>query len=875
MVAARGRATVHVAEVVVRRSRGRTALYGGAIERPADWAAVSGPALLLTAAAAREVDDRELVSSPVAGFMALRGEEDEGAGPPPGGVVSALLGRDELVAGALSAARTSLQDGPPGVWMAIGGAGSGKSRLAEAIAGAVGDATVVRLDGRRSFGAGGAAAAALIAKLGGPGPSTRPSASLGAVGGGAGARAMRVEGPAPAPLTVRIRAALDESLATSPLAIIIDDAQWIDDALLEALATAVRTGDGPLWIALFASDTLTATRPAWLDGARITQAVIPPLEPDDAATLLRRSLAPARRIPEPLIARLAGRTGGVPGVIAALARELIRAGLVRRHPGSEVWYLAADELDIVPPAPGVHWFVTRRLAGLGPGLAELARACAVLGPRFGPAEIEAAAGVAIAGITIDPAIGIAALVAQGLLARDGDAITFASEAEQEALVPSLPSTTRVEIHRAVLAHLLAAAAAADENSAAALAYHAARAGEPELALDQLEALAAASRARLAHLETARWLTVALELAGDAATPRRRRLLTERGRARRMLTQYEQAAVDLREAGDLARAEGATGAVVDILVIETACADFTEQLGLAVRAIEEAQAVAPPDLAPAIRARLHNWLGVVRARQERLSEARTELEAAIALAEATADHDTAIGSMLMLGGVLRRLGLVDDGGAVLDRVIALCERTGDHFHLAAAHFNRINVWRRKGEPARAEADAERAIAIANRMGIDQLELWGWYNLSELRWWTGDLERALAAAEVSHRIGAERFRARPPVIGALWYALLLAAAGELAPARRILDDVRGDEIAHNPWLALIRDAATLVCAGDLGPAWDPLIARAGRAGAEEDTVVVHWARACAARRANRPDLAATSAAAAAAAAAGLGRAAPPVD
>ena len=864
VAAAGGRAVVHVAEVLVRRARGRTALYGAPIERPVEWMPTATFAVALTAAASRELDDAELVPLPDASeHVTLRGVSAIAA---PATTVSppSLLGRDALIGEAMTGARAALDRGPPGLWVALGGAGSGKSRLAAALADAVvalvSDAAVIRIEGHRSFGASaGAAAAELLARLGAPSPSSPASSPS----------------PSPSPLTVQIRAALDEALARGPVAIVIDDAQWIDATVLDGLATAVRAGDGPLWVALVAADTIADARPAWLDGARVTLATLAALDDSDAATLLRRLLAPARRIPEPLVARLAARTGGVPGVIAALARELVRAGLVRRHPGSDVWYLAADELDFLPPAPGVHWFVSRRLAALSPGLAELARVCALLGPRFTLAEVVAAADVPAAGVTIDPAIGLARLGASGLVSvrpEPGNAYTFRSEAEQEAIAQNLPEPVRVAVHRAVLAHLRDDAHASDR--AAELAYHAARAGETEFALDHLEHLSAAAGARLAHLETARWLTVALDLAGGAATPRRRRLLTERGRARRMLTQYDEAASDLREARALAQAEGATDALVDILVIETAVADFTEQLGEAVRAIEQAAATAPASLPDPIRARLHNWLGVVRARQERLGEARAELERAIDLAERTGDHDTAIGSMLMLGGVLRRLGLVDDGRAVLDRVIVLCERTGDHFHLAAAHFNRINVWRRLGEPARAEADAAAAIAIANRMGIDQLELWGWYNLSELRWWTGDLEGALAAAEVSHRIGVERFRARPPVIGTLWYALLLAAAGEIGSAARLLDQVRGDEVGHNPWLALVRDAARLAVDGDLGPAWEPLVVRAGRAGAEEDAVIVHWTRARTARRAGDEAATVAATAAAAAAAATLGRAVPPV-
>jgi tetratricopeptide (TPR) repeat protein len=151
-------------------------------------------------------------------------------------------------------------------------------------------------------------------------------------------------------------------------------------------------------------------------------------------------------------------------------------------------------------------------------------------------------------------------------------------------------------------------------------------------------------------------------------------------------------------------------------------DFTERLGESARLIEDAAAQAPAELPASVQARLDNWLGVVRARQERLPEAQALLTAAIARADALDDHATATGSRLMLGGVLRRQGLVAEGRAVLDRAIDDCARAGDHFHLAIGLFNRVNAWRQLDRPREAEADAERAIGVANRMGLDQVELW---------------------------------------------------------------------------------------------------------------------------------------------------------
>ena len=850
------RVAIHVALVTVRRGKdGRTMLFGAPVDKPAEWMPpLAVPGVLLTDAAARELTADQLEA--IDGAWRLR---DGGGGDAvPEATHGPLLGGDALIASARASARAALVDGPPTTWVALGGAGAGKSRFADElarIAGEDSEVAVVRLSGQRSFGAGAAAATReLFERLAGfaaPAPSATPQ-----------------------PLTAEVRAAIDAVLAERPLAIVIDDAQWIDEALLTALGIAARTASGPLWLAATGAEAMAAARPAWLEGARTSVETLAPLDDADTRILMRRALAPARRVPEALIARLAARCGGIPGVVAALARELRRAGAIRRHPGSEVWFVAADELDFLPPAPGVQWFAARQLAALGPGLAELARVCALLGARFTFAEVDAATQVAEAGVTIDPRVGLAQLAARGPLVEDGGQHRFRTEAEQDAIADAVPAPMRKAVHAAVLAHLLAHGA--DTPDAwARIAFHAARAGEPARAIATAEKLAAEARARHAPLEAVRWLTLALEHAGDEPTPLRQRLLGERGAARRLLTHYEAAQQDLRAARAIAEARGDVIAVVELLVADGAVCDFTERLVESARLLEEAAARAPAELPGAVRARLDNWLGVVRARQERLDEARVLLTAAIATADRLGDHDTAIGSMLMLGGVLRRSNLVDDGLAVLDRAIALCDRVGDHFHLAIGLFNRINVWRRLDRTAAAEADAERAIEIANRMGLDQVELWGWYNLSELRWWTGDLAGAFAAAESSHRIGSERFRESPPVVGSLWFAMLLAAAGDVADARRVLDDIRADDLASNPGLVLTRDAVNLACAGAVGAAWDRVIEEAQRDTAEaEDAVFVWWLRARTARRVGALADAEACAAAAERAATALGRRAPPI-
>ncbi|MEZ4403810.1 MAG: protein kinase [Kofleriaceae bacterium] len=855
VVALGARATVHVASATARRGKdGRTMLFGAALERAGDWVIDDGAAVAVTAAAARELAPELL--EPIAGGARLRDAPAAAAVSP--GTGDAMVGVDALLASARHSAGPALDHGPPAIWLATGEPGLGKSRLLDQLAAEVArhhpDARVVRLAGARTFGAGAAAAlAALHAQL-------------------ATAAAPRPP-PGPAPLTVEVRAAIDEVLDRQPLAILVDDAHWLDPELLAALGVATRAAAGPLWLALTASPALLEAQPPWLDGARVSQERLAPLDEPDARVVMRRALAPARRVPDPLVARLAARTGGVPGVMVALARELRRAGVLRRHPDSEVWFVAADELEFLPPTPGVQWFAARQLAGLGPGLAELARAIALLGPRFDRGDVDALARCPAAGVTLDPDIGLAQLTAHGVVVVDGDALRFRSEAEQDAIAATVPASTQVALHAAALAHVQRQGDA--HPHLARIAFHAARAGDAALARGCAERLADHARTAHAPLEAERWLTLALELASDGPAPTRQQLLAKRGGVRRVLAHYEAAQADLRAARALATAAGDVAAVIELLVGEGAVCDFTERLGESARLIEDAAAQAPADLPAAIRARLDNWLGVVRARQDRLPEARALLTSALAAADAEADHETAIGSMLMLGGVLRRLGEVDAGLGILDRAIALCDQVGDHFHLSIGLFNRVNVWRQLGRAAAAADDAERAIVVANRMGLDQVELWGWHDLSVLRWWAGDLAGALAAAEASHRIGSERFREAPPVVASSWFAMLLAAAGDRQRAQRQLEHLRVDDLGANPFLTLTRELTVLACADAPAPAWAAVLDGATQPGADpEDAAMAWWMRGRAARLVGDEATVATCAAAVAAAAASLGRPPPPL-
>src|SRR6185436_13436658 len=94
---------------------------------------------------------------------------------------------------------------------------------------------------------------------------------------------------------------------------------------------------------------------------------------------------------------------GIPGALVAIATEIRRRGLIQRHPASDEWYVAADQIDFVELEPGVRWRAARELASLPAGMAELVELVSCLGPRFELDEVDAIQHAAPRGTTtIDP-----------------------------------------------------------------------------------------------------------------------------------------------------------------------------------------------------------------------------------------------------------------------------------------------------------------------------------------------------------------------------------------------------------------------------------------------------------------------------------------
>jgi eukaryotic-like serine/threonine-protein kinase len=597
----RARCVIHVGSALLRRSpQGKVAAYGDDVEHFERWLPVppfsgSLAGTLLTAAAAELAPGGHdgVVPSPEAPGFFRPGQRDrttaaDARATPP------LVGRSNLVESLAAIAVQALVDARPAHIAITGDSGLGKTRVLGAIVDRLraGGHDVIALRGRRRFA--------------GERPDER---LLEALGGG------------------ELGAALDRASARGAL-IALDDAAWIPGGTLRALDLVLARRGAKLAVI-----TTSAAPLAESDASHRIDVALQPLTFDDAEVIVRDLLRPARLIPNVLVERLAIRAGGNPGLLVALTGEITRRGAVRRHVGSDEWYVAADELDTLLAAPSPAWFAVRALEELPPELVSLVRICAGLGPRFCADEIAAVRGDS--GL----AESLAWLVRDGMLYESGGWYIFNDAGLQDALYDHALDE-RGLIHGRAFHYWLARDGVDSIDRLVRLAHHGAGAHEVVTATMCFLALARAARDRSDDDSAEEALDRALACLANTSPRLQATTLIERARIRHARRRFEDACQDARRARRLAERAGDLELQLDALVADAVSATAAGRIDAASAACTAAGALATADIAVAVRARVLAAIGAVRAQTGQLDEAITTLRLAASLAEALGDRDTA-------------------------------------------------------------------------------------------------------------------------------------------------------------------------------------------------------------------------------------------
>ncbi|OJH36243.1 serine/threonine-protein kinase PknK [Cystobacter ferrugineus] len=584
-----------------------------------------------------------------------------------------------------------------------------------------------------------------------------------------------------------------------PLCLILDDAHYAEETVLDALEYATRAGTRhPLWVCVLARSGFTRGRPSSGTGAAHHRRLeLAPLSLASAMELCRQHLRPAENIPAEALARLAHHAQRVPLLLVELMRGLKRQGLVRQHASGGSWYLATDELDRIPELHLVEWLVERELNTLPVELAAHARLCALLGPDFTLEENEQVLreldlNGGAEDFPLDPRHATHRLMELGLLVDDGRGnVGFRNELLRAMVARSLPKQDQTRIHRAAYRHHRRELRSGERHRLPRLALHAAAAGLRQEAAALYVDLADSARARHAYLEAESTYTRTLELLEEGDEWRRRLALRGRGLMRYRVGRYEDSLADFAEAGKLARRMGAVGEEVELLLDEAMALDWMNDYGRSeARVLEARRLLLSAGLCSALlEARV--WLGLGRAqlRKGLWEEARALLEDAAARARGLGDagYESLVVALLLLAAILPTLGRIDEAGLIFEEVITACEQRGDRLHLGSAINNRRNLWVAREDLRSALRDQERVMQLGRELGMVGWEYFAEYNMGELLYQAGDTRAALP--HVTRAIELER---RHPEVAPRPWALLLEArvlafTGEDTRAREVFTAV----------------------------------------------------------------------------------------
>jgi len=828
LAAAGARVALHLEALYVASRGTAVTLTGAAVERPESWlpdAEWTGVVLTRALATVTQAPTRafdQSVAKPSGGATETS-DDRRGHGfvlLGEAGQATELFGRDAQLADVSADAAAAFAGAGPALAVAIGDHGVGKTAFAAALVQRLGELGVrVHAGAIPPPGSGRPGASALTGLIG-----TRSGPIVRAVGDA-------------------LRAAAREQ----PTAIVLDDAHLAEHELLDALEYATLGGEPlPLWILVLAPPRFDQRRPGF--GARAERhhrIELRPLDEDAAIALTAALLRPAEYPPVRALRQIAAIARGNPMHLATLAREIHDRGAIRTRPNGE-HFLDTSALDALPPIALGPWLAARELASLGVEVVALARVCAVLGGEIHRDElaavVEAVERSGGATTTIDVDVGLAELVAAGVLVAIPGGHAFRQTLLEDGVYATTNEDERRALHAAALAYWRGKPAG-EPAVAERVARHAEAVGDRRTAAAAFATLGEHQHAAHQTLDADQsWSGALRTLAAD--DPARARALLGRARSRYRLQRVRDALADV-DAG-LAIAERAGDQRLEIeLLIEKATAldwsdDYPGSAAAAARARE--RIAAAPDLATDVE------LAEARSlwRAQRFAEAAPRLRAVVAAAHAAGRVETELLATLMLTTLLADVGDLDAAGPAFDELIAMCEAQGDRLHLGAAYANRSWLWSARGEVERCAEDLRLVIQIAREIGQAALERIATYNLAESLLWHGAHDEALRLAQRSvtlqraHGEGAAHF-------DQLLVARILAARGARGELAAILDQLAGAELADHERAVV----GVLRCVADGAPpaAWAEALAAARDLAIDNQLELAHLARAAGALPADR--------------------------
>jgi class 3 adenylate cyclase/tetratricopeptide (TPR) repeat protein len=576
-----------------------------------------------------------------------------------------------------------------------------------------------------------------------------------------------------------------------PVALVFEDVQWADEALLSFVEYLLEWSRGHrLFVLALARPELGERRPGWGATSRaLTSLALEPLT-DEAMTALVSGMVPG--LPDAAVGRIVAAAEGVPLYAVETARMLLDRGLVARAGGG--FRVAGDLAEIEIPET-LHALVAARLDGLAEDERRLLQQAAVLGKSFTPEGLAAISGVPPEHVEAV----LAALARKELLSIQTDPRSpergqygFVQDIVRTIARDTLGRRERKRLHLATADHLtrLGGDELAEVIAAHRLDAYRVLPDDPDAGelrdLARTDILRAADRAAsvAAPAEAHRLVVSALELAPDGA-----------GQA----DLHERAGVLALRKGDVTEAEAAFTRAVEqagdtrsAARVRARRGDVLYLLGRAddaVAEMEAAYAVLAGQAPDADLAHLAAQIGRLTGMIGVAERGREPLERALEIAE-TLDLPDVLSDALNTKGLwtLAFTPRREEGRSLLLGALRVALEA-DMFQAAMRAYFNLSFEREGVDDYSNDYDSQ-GLALAERTGDEQWRRSFLMHLAFLASELGDWDAALRHGEEATRTaGAEADVFAQGVV--LTGATVLARRGQVAAAREMLESIRFDE------------------------------------------------------------------------------------
>jgi class 3 adenylate cyclase/tetratricopeptide (TPR) repeat protein len=512
---------------------------------------------------------------------------------------------------------------------------------------------------------------------------------------------------------------------TRPLALLLDDLHWADQAGLDLLQHLARHTRGAcvLLLGTYRVEEVHGSHPlaqVLRDLTReglVERHLVPRLDREGTERFIDAVLG-GGTIPPELTDLVHRSTEGNAFFTKEVLRTLVERGDLGRQNGS--WRYAAIEDLAVPET--VRAAIEERGARLPEPAQELLRQASVLGQTFTFADLQAMSGCEED--EVEAALDEAAAV--GLVRETApEQYGFDHALTQQALWAQLSGRRRRNLHRAAAAALAQLSPRDQEARAAELAWHFEAGGEPERAVPFAVVAGDQAAAVFAHAQAETQYRRALQLAGsdEPAAPMdagmEADLLRKLGLAIAMQSRYDEALQVWEGAVRACQAAGdrETERQVVAAMGQAHASKGTPQDGAARINVLLATLTPddPRDQSSRALYELYEALVFAQFLGGRYEDALRAAERGAHQARLIGDEYARAHAEVYRGSMLVYTGHVVEGTRVTEEAMPALEAGGDSFELSLGQGNLADFYQMRGDLERARAIRERTIGVAERIG----------------------------------------------------------------------------------------------------------------------------------------------------------------